>query len=116
MRVGERMAKREIPGARHLSAKAKKIWKENTSEDNLPHFRQVCFNMVHEYCFFVCRESSCEACKVSSLRSWMSSLKALPQNLKIPLVRELDVVALSVAEDNSPGIEVEEGVDGTEAD
>ena len=101
------MSNTEIPGSRHLSAKAKKIWREYTSEENLPHFRQVVFNVIHEYCFFICHEAACEGCKVAELRSWLSSLKVLPQSVSIPVVRELDQSKVEAAESEAPYIEVE---------
>ena len=100
------MSKKDIPGARHLSSKAKKLWAEGTTEDNLPHFRGACYNLVHTYCFFMCRETTCEGCKVADVRSWLSSLKAIPQAGEgTPVVKEF--IGLEEEESNAPVYEVD---------
>lgn len=101
------MAKTDIPGARRLSAKAKETWVEQTAPDQLPNFRQVMFNTVHEYCFFICTQSACDGCNVVKLRSWVANLKDLPQNMGVPVVRDLNLKSLEKLESKVKPIVVE---------
>jgi len=101
------MAKVDIPGARRLSAKAKETWVEQTSPEQLPNFRQVMFNTVHEYCFFICTLSSCEGCQVVKLRSWVANVKDLPQNMGVPVIRDLNLKSLDKLEAKVKPIVVE---------
>lgn len=100
------MAKAEIPGSRRLSARAKEMWDDVTKPENVQNSRQVVFNLVHNYCFFLCQQPSCDGCNVVKLRSWVSNMKEVPQNIGVPVIRELDVKALEKAEDKVPSVEV----------
>jgi hypothetical protein len=101
------MAKSDIPGARRLSAKAKEVWLENTTAEQLPNFRQVVFNVVHEYCFFICTQAACDGCNVAKMRSWVANVKELPQNMSVPVIRDLNVKSLKKAESKIKPITVE---------
>jgi hypothetical protein len=102
----------DIPGARRLSAKAKETWLEQTTTEQLPNFRQVMFNVVHEYCFFICTQPVCDGCNVVKMRSWLANLKELPQNMGVPVVRDLNVKSLGKAESKVKPIEVERSEGG----
>lgn len=107
------MAKTDIPGARRLSAKAKETWHEQTAAEQMPNFRQVMFNVIHEYCFFLCTQSACDGCNVVKLRSWVANMKDLPQNLGVPAVRDLNIKSLDKVEAKVKPITVERS-DGPE--
>lgn len=83
-------SKHDVPGARHLSSKAKELWRAATTSEAIPHTRQVVYNIVHEFCFAVCRKPSCDGCQVVNLRSWLAGMKDLPSNLGTPVIREID--------------------------
>jgi len=110
------MAKSDVPGARHLSAKAKEVWLEQTTPEQLPHFRQVIYNMVHEYCFWMCGQPKCDGCAVVKLRSWVANVKALPQSFSTPVIREMEPEELEKLESETKRMVVEEGGTKSKAD
>lgn len=97
----------KVPGSHHLSSQAKRMWDFTTSPKEISHFRKVSYNSIHEYCFFICAQPSCDGCQVVKLKSWMAGLKKMPSTVDgTPVIRNLDTKRLKDLEYRSPKVEV----------
>ena len=97
----------KVPGSHHLSSQARRMWDFTTSPKELPHFRKVCYNTIHEFCHFVCKQPSCEGCQVLKLKAWAASMKKLPSTMEgTPVIRDLDWEQQAVLEAKAEKTEV----------